>query len=94
MESYNRMAITRVGMEAWKAMNEDNSPLSCTMVAPATGRTRSTTKGLVQIPPPSKNAGFARHAALIWNQCEGLRVAKTEGAAKTAVTRYARTCPL
>ena len=94
INTYNRMAIYRTGLEAWKAMRSEDSPLAVTMVAPASNRTRSVTSGLVQVPPPSRNAGFARNAARVWNSVPALREAKTEGAARTALARFSRVVPL
>lgn len=94
MDSYNRMAVFRSAMEAWRA-TAASSPLQETLHVPlASAKTRAAAAGLVAVPAAARNASLTRSAPRIWNECNGLRSATTESAARLAAARFARSCPL
>ena len=93
LTSYNRMAIQRCALEAWKAKSTE-SPLSSLMQPVHSSITRSAAAGLVFEPEPMKGASLAKNAPRVWNACQGLREAKSTGAARRAARKFSQKCPL
>jgi hypothetical protein len=104
--SINAMIITAVGMEAWKAnMSKDGgkghrNPVGAMLfgkrgkhlIGEELRSSRSATAGRIGVPFRGHDT-FVVHAAAIRNECPTLRVAKSMGEAKRAVSALARTLP-
>jgi hypothetical protein len=104
--SVNKMVVSAIGMEAWKAYwstdggkghkNQVGAILydgAIGAVASNEHSSRSAMVGRTQVPLRGHNT-FVNHAANIWNLCPALREAKTKGEVKRAVTAFVPSVPL
>jgi hypothetical protein len=106
LPSVNRMVVSAIGMEAWKAYWSSDggdgrrNPAGAMLFKGAIGDTvtcerssRSDAVGQTRVPLRGHNT-FISHAAGIWNSCPALRDARSKGAAKRAMSAFLETVPL
>jgi hypothetical protein len=106
LPSVNRMVVSTIGMEAWKAYWSSDggdgcrNPVGAMLFDGAIGDTvtcerssRSAAVGQTRVPLQGHNT-FISYAAGIWNSCPALREARSKGAAKRAMSAFLETVPL
>jgi hypothetical protein len=109
LQSVNRLTVTAVALEAWKAWSShdgglgERNPLGLAMFGPSapervasdsTRQTRANTAGLHRLPPPHRTSYLRRSGLVALNSSIELREATSINAAKRAAIRLAQKAPL